>query len=170
MVGSTRAPKAYEKHAWIIFLILSIFLMLFALASIGVGGPPDASYFGPHMTWQEVLATRPWEEVRATRPGIMPLIGLGNIARGLGIILLGFSIFAMAIAAVPFRRGERWAWVVSWYWPVLFGALLANGVLESGDLRPPQVGLMIISLLGLLLPFRRFFPKRAGEETQETTG
>ena len=59
---------------------------------------------------------------------------------------------------------------MSWYWPVLFGAILANHVLESGNVRPTQVGLMIISLLGLLLPFRRFFPKRAGEETQETTG
>ena len=30
------------------------------------------------------------------------------------------AVFGLAIALTAFRRGERWAWLAFWFWPVFF--------------------------------------------------
>lgn len=83
--------------------------------------------------------------------GSMPLavVGLG----------IGFGIFAMAIAAVPFRRGEKWAWYVSWTWPVLFGFNTVSFFPDPGW----QIDFSLIFVLSaaLLISLRDFFPRQA---------
>lgn len=32
----------------------------------------------------------------------------------------GMAVFGMAITVTAFRRGERWAWLVFWFWPLFF--------------------------------------------------
>jgi hypothetical protein len=33
---------------------------------------------------------------------------------GLAIGFTGYSLYATVVFAIPFRRGERWAWYISW--------------------------------------------------------
>src|SRR5215217_92256 len=68
-------------------------------------------------------------------------------------------ILALVLILVPFRRGERWAWRTLWLLPVLWLCLFV--------LSPDLIGLLVLALVsvtGLLLSRRRFFPK-SGQET-----
>lgn len=67
----------------------------------------------------------------------------------------GMAIFSLATAAKPYRRGEKWAWYVLWYWPLLFliHAIAFGSVIHG-------LPLFIIALMGLLGPYRKFFPRK----------
>jgi hypothetical protein len=69
-----------------------------------------------------------------------------------GITWVGFSIFALVLILVPFRRGERWAWWTLWVVPLLW---LAHWVAVPLALHNPF--LAAIGALGLILTRRRFF-------------
>ena len=45
---------------------------------------------------------------------------LADEFRSAGAMQLGFAIFSMVIAGRWFRRGDRWAWMAFWYFPILF--------------------------------------------------
>lgn len=72
----------------------------------------------------------------------------------LGYNALGTGVFTILIAATAFRRGEKWAWFAFWYYPVFF--LLYALDSWSGMVFLP---LLALALIGLIIPFRRFFPK-----------
>ncbi len=77
-----------------------------------------------------------------------------------GISWVGFEILALVIILIPFRRGERWAWWTLWLLPALWLSLFL--------LAPDLIGLLLlalISLAGLILSRRRFFPKDSKQET-----
>ena len=84
-----------------------------------------------------------------------PLFSSGYSVMGAwGISWVGFEILALVIILVPFRRGERWAWWTLWLLPGLWLCLFV--------LSPDLVGLLVLTLIsvtGLLLSRRRFFPK-----------
>jgi len=66
--------------------------------------------------------------------------------------------FLTVIAAVQYRKGEKWAWYTCWILPVLLVIQLANsrgGFGWQADL----IGLLIV-LAGLFLPYRKFFTKQ----------
>ena len=76
-----------------------------------------------------------------------------------GISWVGFEILALVIILIPFRRKERWAWWTLWVLPALWLCLF---ILDTS-----LIGLLVltlISLAGLALSFRRFFP-RPGDES-----
>ena len=95
-----------------------------------------------------VLTAIPPENIRSS-----PLMQLAYpIMTTLSISTIGFFIFAMVTIVFPYRRGERWAWFTLWMLPLLW---LAQFVL-SPDLMYYLV-LAIMSVAGLVLPYRRFF-------------
>ncbi|BBL80195.1 hypothetical protein RxyAA322_20490 [Rubrobacter xylanophilus] len=73
-----------------------------------------------------------------------------------GALAAGMGLFGAAITLSAFRRGERWAWFVLWYYP----AFLTAHILASGS-GIPGMPLLLLSMLGLLLPVRRFFGGRS---------
>jgi uncharacterized membrane protein YozB (DUF420 family) len=73
---------------------------------------------------------------------------------------MGFNLYALLMALIPFRRGERWAWYALWTLPlfwlfqfVFFPNLIGNVVLAA------------LSVIGLALSARRFF---SGAEEQSS--
>ena len=76
------------------------------------------------------------------------------------LILLGFAVPTVLISATSYRKGKKWAWYLLWYVPVV----LVIGIYQSYaslDLRA-LVGNFLesaVPVLGLLLPYRKFFPK-----------
>lgn len=70
-----------------------------------------------------------------------------------GVTWMGFNLYALLMTLIPFRRGERWAWYALWLLPLL---LLSQFVLAP-DLIFNAL-LAIIAAVGLVLPYRRFFP------------
>ena len=83
-------------------------------------------------------------------------VGLAPLAiRFWGITWVGFSIFALVLILVPFRKGERWAWWALWLLPLLW---LSHFV---ASLAPHNLVLAIIGALGLILSYRTFFSSSA---------
>lgn len=83
------------------------------------------------------------------------------IYRSVGLASLGLGLFGGMLAHVPFRRRERWAWAALWFYPVFWVAHLAGG-LPPGKDHVHQIVFVVLSLSGLLIPAREFFPPRAG--------
>ncbi len=75
--------------------------------------------------------------------------------RNFGIWVLAVAVFVLVISATGYRRGERWAWYSLLYLPV---HIIIHMFIWPWTI--PFLGiLMIVTLLGLLLPVRVFFPK-----------
>src|SRR5918997_1828440 len=121
----TRRERAYEKYGW---LILAVSAILGIGAAAVIAAP---SYY---------VLTDPL--YRDFYPVIIAW----------GTALVGFNIFALLLALIPFKGGERWAWYTLWMLPLLWLSLFAL----APDLTYYLV-LAIITALGLILPYRKFF-------------
>jgi hypothetical protein len=66
-------------------------------------------------------------------------------------------VLLMAVAAIPFRKGERWAWYVMWIAPLLVLIQFVNSRFGNGW--QFDLGFVVIGSAGLVWPYRRFFPK-----------
>jgi hypothetical protein len=87
--------------------------------------------------------------------------------RAIGVASIGMGLFGFLISTIPYRRRERWAWFALWYYPVFWTAHLAGG-LPPGKEHVHQIVFILLSLAGLLLPVREFFPRR-GARTPKTS-
>ena len=52
---------------------------------------------------------------------MLPLYG-DPVALGIG--WTGFSLYAIMVLAIPFRRGERWAWYTTWLLVIGFASAI----------------------------------------------
>ncbi len=152
-VAVPRQEKAYEKHAWTLIFALGVVGLLLAFIDI-FSSTPDGDYL---VMFRNFSGTT-WEKLLATDPGVGNFITF--ILRGLGLGLLGNNLFLMAVALKSYRRGEKWAWYVFLYLPVSFGIIATLDFAAGGIGWPVLLVFLIISLLGLLLPYRKFFPKK----------
>lgn len=98
------------------------------------------------------------------------LVGLGILGFGLGaacfssdpllradgVALTGFGLFGIVVTLIPFRRGERWAWLLLWFYPV-FWLVHLLGTLPPGKDHVHQIVFIALSLAGLLVTGRAFW-------------
>ena len=78
--------------------------------------------------------------------------------RAIGVASIGMGLCGLLITTIAYRRRERWAWFALWYYPVFWTAHLVGG-LPPGKEHIHQVVFIVLSLAGLLLPVREFFPR-----------
>ena len=123
-VGSGRAERGYERLGW---MLLAAGAVLGVLAAAITTFPPP--YWFAESDLRD-LALAGWS-----------------------ITWAGFNAFALLVALIPYRRGERWAWCALCMVPLLWLALFAL----SPEL-PFYLVPAVVTAAGLLLPFRRFFP------------
>jgi hypothetical protein len=156
-VTAPRVEKAYEKYAWIIISAIGVLTL--------VGGAPHALGVNTDPATVESIVGMALSELKASNPRFFNLYDL--YFRGGGLSDMGFGFLITVISSTAYRRGERWAWYTLWSVPVFFlgftAITMSVGPSASG-LLPYLTLFVILSLLGLLLPFRRFFPK--GDKTQ----
>lgn len=138
------------KRAWIIFFVLGA-LTVAATPIQFSGRPPDP----PSPTAFTGLTL---DEMAARIPGMTDYIA--SIARQLGNFMLGFGVLLMAVAAVPFRKGERWAWYAMWVASLVILIQLINS--RGGNGWQFDLGFVIVTTGGLIWPYRRFFAKNPG--------
>lgn len=121
------------RYAWIPLVLIN--LLIFVIVGSGEEGP-----FGEGSLLHAFLATNPTETMIE--------------ARLRGTLLLGMIMFGLAVILVPFRRGERWAWYVLWYYPLFF----ILHIVAFGTFIPDAI-LAVICTACLLAPLRVFFPQ-----------
>ncbi|MBI3022808.1 MAG: hypothetical protein HYY68_03665, partial [Thaumarchaeota archaeon] len=106
-----RQEKAYEKYAWIIlFLEVGIFGLLFG-SYLTLMGTLNLPY--PDSQEPNYFTGMTWDELVARSPDTARYISQFHI-RNSGIGSLFFTIVTMAMVGISYRKGERWAWYVSW--------------------------------------------------------
>jgi hypothetical protein len=137
-----------SKKAWIIFFVLGA-LTVAATPIQFSGTPPDP----PSPTGFTGLTS---QEIAARIPGIGDYIA--SISRQLGNFMLASGVLLMAVAGIPFRKGERWAWYVMWIAPLMLLIQLLNSRFGNGW--QFDLGFLVITGGGLIWPYRRFFPKQ----------
>lgn len=142
--------KFYERHAWILPFGLGVVSLLSALGFVVMGQPFEEDLVR--------VTGRTWREITALTPGLDTLIGLEY--RALGLAYVGFALLVVAISVKSFRRGERWAWLVLWYYPIVFGLIAVLDFGFGGAFWPIATIQTVLFVIGLLLPVRKFFPKR----------
>jgi hypothetical protein len=89
---------------------------------------------------------------------VVPASGDPPYLRAIGVASIGMGLFGLLITIIAYRRRERWAWFALWYYPVFWTAHLVGG-LPPGKEHIHQVVFIVLSLAGLLLPVREFFPR-----------
>ena len=81
----------------------------------------------------------------------------------LGVIAVGYSLFAIIVLAIPFRRGECWAWYTSWIQVVGFASLIFSGI-PAPEMQPVvaayTIGAIVMALC-LVLTAPVFFRRDA---------
>ena len=144
--------KAYEKYAWILlFAIGVIFLVSAVPATLGIPDPATV----------ERIAGMTVNELKVSNPGFYNLYIYYFRFGGLSDI--GFAFFITAISVTAYRKGEKWAWYALWVLPAYFiaSAAISMSIESNLSLLLPETVFAILSLVGLLLPYRKFFPSKA---------
>ena len=140
--------RAYQKYAWLILFIVGILVTLGGFYELFSGIDPNDFQTSTGVDWNQFLTSQP--EVAAYLSRGLRLAGIGYLC---------FALFAAILAIKGFRKGERWAWYLMWIFPLGLGLTSALFFIYESGLGIFYGIAALICLLGVLLPFRKFFPK-----------
>ena len=142
--------KPYQRYAWVILFLLGILLVVNIVV---VAGIEDHSH-----EFKEDTGIA-WNEFAAAYPGVANAYVLNQ--RLLYVGFTSLALFALVITYFAFRQGQRWAWFAMWLFAV---ALALTAILFNPSKRPdPGVvyaAFAAVTVIGLLLPIRKFFPRQ----------
>lgn len=142
-----------QRHAWFGFLALGLMAFVFGSFLFVTGQPPELATF-------ERVAGVSWAEAQETLPGMAEYVSI--TIRSEAQFQIALSIFLIAVATVPYRKGKVWAWYALWSVPILLVTLGLRVALAGGMGWTLIVFQLFLALGALLLPYRMFFP-HAGE-------
>lgn len=137
----------FQKHGWWIFFLLGVGAVLAAPIQLRGRAPNPPS--------PEGITGFSLAEIGEHVPGMPGFIA--SLSRQLGNFMLTSGLLMAAIAAIPFRKGERWAWWAMWSAPLLLLIQFINSNFGSGWWA--DLGLIPVTLVALIAQFRKFFPK-----------
>ena len=104
----------------------------------------------------ETLTGTTFSHIAVSSPGVANYIYY--LISILAIFSAGLGAFVMVVSATAYRKGEVWAWYLTWVVPVLFVLDFANDYRVLGYVDTGSIVIIAILLAGLLLPYRKFFP------------
>ena len=152
----------YERYAWLLVAVVGGILAMGGIGYLVTGLDPQPDYVlalpEGRTSTAPLLAESPAELIPIFR----------NTLTEYGIMQAALGVLVVVLAALPFRRAERWAWVALWVVPLaLLGANL-NAARVGASLGPLPV-FLAIGLLGLLLPVRAFLQPRGTDPTEHSS-
>ncbi len=144
--------RPYEKYAWVVFLFLGLLWVVVGLVQV----------FSPDElleTDAQLITDMSWSELKASSPVATDLVRFHY--GGMGLLKTSWSLFVLAITLTGYRRGEKWAWYTLWLAPLILVWSAFYNVIFVGDVNQALQWIPVtsVSLLGLLLPYRKFFPR-----------
>ncbi len=146
-ITAIRTEKAHEKYSWILLFLVGVFGLQSA-----VGFFVSANSLG-------TITGLGWDASSAQAQ--VAAEWLRTISQWIFFSSIVFTI----IAAIPYKRGEKWSWYAMWMLPLnlIVGAArdLSLGFTGFWPLWYPLVIVpIIVAVLGLLVPYRKFFPRK----------
>ena len=142
--------RGYQRYAWVLLAIVGIVFIFNAFVYLA-GVDPDPPLF-QNMLGQSLSSFN----------SSFPMAGatITLLLQAWGTTMLGFGIFTIAVSYMPYRKGERWAWYVTWYLPVFLLLGTVANYTKGGESWPVELAFLLVSLAGLLLPYKKFFLKK----------
>jgi len=153
-----RNEKAYEKYAWVIPFVMGLFFSVSMAATLF---DPGIITEAEHAV--ESLTGSTFSQLAASSPGVANYIYY--LIRVLAIFSAGLGAFLAVVSATAYRKGEVWAWYLTWVAPVLFLLDLSNDYLAFGFVDVSSMVIAAVLVAGLLLPYRKFFPTKQHRNT-----
>jgi cell division protein FtsW (lipid II flippase) len=144
------AEKGYQEYAWILLAIIGVLFIIDGFMFLA-GVNPDPPMF-QNLLGQSLSSYSSQHPEAGTT--------ITALLQSWGATMLGLGVFAIAVSYIPYRRGERWAWYIMWYLPIFMLLGAASNYKWSGESWPVDFVLGLVSLAALLLPYRKFFPKK----------
>ena len=144
--------KVYEKYAWVILLALGLLWLVVGIVAVF---DPE----GIFETDAQSVTNMPWSELKASSPVAADFVIF--VYGQMGLLKISWSFFVITIVLTGYRRGEKWAWYTMWSVPVLLVSDALFSAIFIGDVSQPLeiISIVTITLLGLILPYRKFFPR-----------
>ncbi|MHA2106601.1 MAG: hypothetical protein ACW99R_02690 [Candidatus Hodarchaeales archaeon] len=143
--------RVYEKYGWVVYLALGLLWLVVGFTQT----------FFPNELLEadaQLVIDTSWSEFKASSPVAAELVRFHYGV--MGLLKMSWSFLVLAITLTGYRRREKWAWYTLWLVPILlvscalFNASWFGRVNESLEFIP----ITTLSILGLLLPYRTFFP------------
>jgi len=161
---STEVQVAWlDRHAWWGLLFMAVTLIAFGVSDMFVGAPAD-----PGIALG--LSGMTLAELEAQSAAAYRLFDL--FTRFNGWTMVGFGLSMTAVLVFGYRRGERWAWWISWALPAwaagVFVFYLVAGTDATQPPPPPMISgpiLAVFTAAILLIAAPRFL-RRAGSPGQ----
>ena len=155
------SPNVYQKYAWTLLfvfwtlhLVLSVRDFFPSLQDFCIACLPGAE------TAIQSSTGMSWSQLAATNPRFASFLASTLVDDGISGV--GLAVFGTVVSLTSFRKGEKWAWYVSWSMPIGILAAQLNLYLLTGSVMVIVLALVfiLVSLIGLFLPYRQFFPSR----------
>ncbi|MFW9847731.1 MAG: hypothetical protein ACFFF4_01235 [Candidatus Thorarchaeota archaeon] len=146
--------RANEKYGWVVYIGLGLLWLVVGLYQIIL--PRELL-----VEDIQLVLNLPMSELELSSPEAMDFVIW--VYGSLGLVKVSWSLFVLAITLTGFRKGEKWAWYTLWLVPIL---LITTGLFNTfylGDVSQmlQWVPILSLSLLGIFLPYRKFFPKQS---------
>jgi len=144
--------RPWVKYGWVVFLFLGLLWLVTGFSQM-LNPEPLLDNDAQRITGMS------WSDHEASSPST------ADLARSLmgtaGNLKVSWSFLVLVITLTAYRRGEKWAWYTMWLMPAV---LVTQGIFDSvslGDINEmvKWIPVTAVSLLGLLLPYRKFFPR-----------
>jgi len=152
-MNKTTNERFYEKYAWIFFLIIGVLIL--------AGGIPHMFGINTDPALVETISGQTIEELKNSNSMFFSLYNFYFSGGGLSDV--GVAFFLIIISIFAYRTGQKWAWYSLWFVPLFFiGWLFLISPLPDqaqSSMFTPLIVFIVLSILGLLLPLRKFFPK-----------
>lgn len=150
-MATPRVERFYQRNAWILLFALGILSVAFSLLFILLGGSL--------LDYLEIrgVTGMTWDQVLASSPKLANEINL--VARaGYGFTDLLGAVLLTSVSMRSYRNGERWAWYAMLIVPIALGSITITGLSSGAGGWPIFFGLFVVALLGVVLPYKKFFP------------
>jgi hypothetical protein len=144
--------KFYEKYTWVILLAAGLLWLVVGLVAVF---QPEGIFEGDAQS----VTNMPWSELKASSPVAADFVIF--VYGQMGLLKISWSFFVIAITLTGYRRGEKWAWYIMWSVPALLVSDALFSVIYIGDVSQTLqfIPITTITLVGLLLSYRKFFPR-----------
>ena len=151
--------RIYEKYAWVILLAVGLLWLLVGFVAV----------FSPEGIFEadaQAVTKMPWTDLKASSPVASNFVIF--VYGQMGLLKISWSLFILAITLTGFRRGEKWAWYMMLLAPILLVSDAVFSVFFIGDINQVLsfIPITTITMIGLLLPYRIFFPKKLTDVQQ----
>ena len=156
----SKSANVFVRYSWV---LLFVFWVLHLVLSVRDFFPSllDVCLCLPGGQTPIISSTgMTWAQLASSNPRFASFLASTLVDDGISGV--GLAVFGMIVSATGYRKGEKWAWYVSWSMPVGILAAQLNIYQLTGSTMILVLAVIftIVSLLALFLPLRQFFPKQ----------